>query len=94
MTIPTIEYGGYELRAYSRQTYPPFGDPYAPGQKEFSAVVRIEPNAGQADAVRRYAAPLGGMHVQTEGDAAAAAMQYGKDIIDGKVHAQAILGLQ
>src|SRR5438552_3418054 len=33
MTIHTIEYRGYALRAYSQQIFPPHGDPFAKGPK-------------------------------------------------------------
>jgi hypothetical protein len=52
MTIPTSEYRGYELHAYSQKIFPTYHNPYANGPKQYVAVV-----------------------------------QYGKDIIDGKVQA-------
>jgi hypothetical protein len=42
MAIPIVEYRGYELRAYSQQIFPPHGDPFAKGEKRFSAIVQIE----------------------------------------------------
>ena len=42
MTIHTIEYRGYALRAYSQQIFPPHGDPFAKGPKRFSAIVQID----------------------------------------------------
>jgi len=92
MSIPTMVYHGFEIRAYARQTYPPFGDPYAKGTKRFSAVVRIESLDLREMHAQRYATPLGGMHANNTTDAVEVAMQYGRDIIDGKVHAQQILG--
>jgi hypothetical protein len=92
MTIPTLQYRGHELRAYSHQTFPPFGDPYAPGAKRFAAFVRIDSTEHPAEPGRRYATPLEDAHPETFGDAIEIAMQYGRDIIDGKVHAQQVLG--
>nr|WP_232239140.1 hypothetical protein [Burkholderia oklahomensis] len=42
MTIPTLEYHGHELRAYSQILFPPFGDPHTPGPKRFGSIVRID----------------------------------------------------
>jgi hypothetical protein len=69
MTIPTIEYRGYELRAYSHQVFPLHRDPYAKGRRQFSSFVRIDTVPSR------------------EVDAIELAMQYGKDIVDGKVEA-------
>ncbi|CAB3759977.1 hypothetical protein [Paraburkholderia humisilvae] len=89
MTIPTIEYRGYELRAYSHQEFPLHRDPYAKGPRQFSSVVRIDniqPNAGEP---RRYAT-LFAATPTTASDAIDLAMQYGKDIVDGKVQASGL----
>jgi hypothetical protein len=39
MTIPTIEYRGYEFSTYSRQEFPLHRDPYAKGPRQFSSIV-------------------------------------------------------
>jgi hypothetical protein len=41
MTIPVVQYKGFELRSYSHQAFPIFHDPYASGAKRFSSTVRI-----------------------------------------------------
>ena len=86
MTIPTIEYRGYELRAYSHQEFPLHRDPYAKGARRFSSVVRIEsmqPNVKP----RRYRTVYAETDPANAIDAIDLAMQYGKDIVDGKVQA-------
>jgi hypothetical protein len=87
MTIPTIEYRGYELRAYAHQEFPLHRDPYAKGPRQFSSVVRIDTiQPGDAE-VRRYATLFTTATPTTEGDAIDLAMQYGRDIVDGNVQA-------
>ncbi|MFM0052884.1 hypothetical protein [Caballeronia grimmiae] len=87
MTIATIEYRGYELRAYSHQEFPLHRDPYAKGARRFSSVVRIESMQPGNVKPRRY----GTVYAETDPtnaiDAIDLAMEYGKDIVDGKVHA-------
>ncbi len=85
MIIPTIEYRGHELRAYSHQEFPPHGDPYAKGPRQFSSVVRID--TIPAGEVRRYSTSFSGTSPIRASDAIDLAMQYGKDIVDGKVQA-------
>lgn len=85
MANPTIEYEGYEMRAYSHQIFPPHRDPYAKGPKQFSSFVRIEPIPAGTDKARRYATLLGVPNPTTMDDALDLAMQYGKDIVDGKI---------
>ena len=90
MIIPTATYNGHELRAYARQQFPPFDDPYAKGARRFSSVVRIDtvpPN--DADA-RRYATVFETVSPASFDDAIDLAMKFGKDIIDGKVQATAL----
>jgi len=87
MTIPTIEYGGHELRAYSHQEFPLHRDPYAKGQKRFSSVVRIEGVQPSNVKPRRYGTVFAGANPANTTDAIDLAMQYGKDIVDGKVTA-------
>jgi hypothetical protein len=90
MTIPTIEYRGYELRAYSQQEFPLHRDPYAKGPRQFSSVVRIDTiQPGEATA-RRYATLFTTASPTTAGEAIDLAMQYGKDIVDGKIQASGL----
>lgn len=85
MTIPTIEYKGYELHAYTQKVFPTYHDPYANGPKRYSAIVKIDtiPSSGE----RRYSIPSNGAAPATASDAIDRAMQYGKDIVDGTVKA-------
>ncbi|RDJ99560.1 hypothetical protein [Paraburkholderia lacunae] len=87
MTIPTIEYRGYELRAYSHQVFPLHRDPYAKGPRQFSSIVRIDTIPSSEVKARRYATLFDTVSPTTADDAIELAMQYGKDIIDGKVEA-------
>jgi hypothetical protein len=74
MIIPTTTYHGHELRAYAHQQFPPFGDPYAKGETD----------------VRRYATVFDAISPASFDDAIDLAMQFGKDIVDGKVQATAL----
>jgi hypothetical protein len=85
MAIHTIEYRGYELRAYSQKVFPTFHDPYANGAKRFSSVVNIDSMPSRGG--RRYATRFSGTNPATSRDAVDLAVQYGKDILDGKVQA-------
>lgn len=87
MTIPTIEYRGYELRAYSHQEFPLHRDPYAKGLSRFSSVVRIESIQPSNVKPRRYGTVLAVRDPSNATDAIDLAMHYGKDIVDGKVPA-------
>ncbi|MFM0480752.1 hypothetical protein PQQ81_09500 [Paraburkholderia strydomiana] len=87
MSIPTIEYRGYELRAYSHQVLPLHRDPYAKGPRQFSSFVRIDTIPSSEVKARRYATLLAAVSPATAGAAIDLAMQYGKDIVDGKVKA-------
>ena len=87
MAIPTIEYKGYEMRAYSHQIFPPHRDPYAKGPRQFSSFVRIETIPAGKVKAKRYATLYGALSPTTMDDALDLAMQYGKDIVDGKVQA-------
>lgn len=87
MTIPTIEYRGYVLRAYSQKLFPTYHDPYASGPKKFSSVVFIDSIPPHGDSARRYATPSPAVCPANRGDAIDLAMQYGKSIIDGQVQA-------
>jgi hypothetical protein len=84
MTIPTSEYKGYELRAYSQKVFPTYHNPYTNGPKQYVAVVQIDTipsSGGRRFSLISKAAPA------SAGNAIDLAMQYGKDIIDGKVQA-------
>ncbi|CAE6764626.1 hypothetical protein R69888_03573 [Paraburkholderia haematera] len=84
LTIPTIGYQRYELHAYSRQV---FRDPYANGPRPFSSIVRIDNIPSTEVKALRQAALFDTVSPTTAGDAIDLAMQYGKDIVDGKVPA-------
>jgi hypothetical protein len=81
MTIPTIEYRGYELRAYSQQVFPLHRDPYAKGAKQFSSVVRIDTVPTEDLHARRYSTVFSAASPARASDAIDLAMQYGKDVI-------------
>ena len=85
MTIPSIEYKGYELRAYSQQVFPLHRDPYAKGPRQFSSVVGIDTVPSGGLHVRRYSTLFSAASPIQASDAIDLAMQYGKDIVDGKV---------
>jgi hypothetical protein len=87
MTIPTIEYRGYELRAYSHPEFPLHRDPYAKGPRRFSSVVTVDPIPSAGAKLRRYSTLFGGTGPTTASDAVELAMQFGKDIVDGKAQA-------
>ena len=90
MIIPTTTYNGHELRAYAHQQFPPFGDPYAKGARRFSSVVRIDTIPSNETDVRRYATVYDAVSPASFDDAIDLAMQFGKDIVDGKVQATAL----
>lgn len=87
MTIPTIEYRGYVLRAYSQKLFPTHHDPYAGGPKIFSSTVSIETIPPNATSARRYATPHSVAGSVDNNGAIDLAMQYGKSIIDSQVAA-------
>jgi hypothetical protein len=86
MAIPVIEYKGFELRSYSHQSFPTFHDPYASGAKRFSSTVRIDTIPTREDSAERYSTVYASADPATAADALGLAMQYGKDIIDKKIH--------
>lgn len=90
MTIHTIEYRGFAMRAYSQQIFPPHGDPFAKGAKRFSAIVQIDVIPADSATSKRYSPTLKGDGPGSAEDAIDLAMQYGRDIIDGKVQAGAL----
>jgi hypothetical protein len=94
MTIHTIEYRGYALRAYSQQIFPPHGDPFAKGPKRFSAIVQIDAVPADSATSKRYSPALKGAEPASADDAIELAMQYGRDIIDGKVQAGALYNVR
>jgi hypothetical protein len=90
MIIPITTYNGHELRAYAHQQFPPFDDPYAKGARRFASVVRIDTvPSNEADA-RRYSTVFDGVSPASYDAAINLAMQFGKDIVDGKVQATAL----
>ena len=88
--IPTTTYNGHELRAYAQQQFPPFDDPYAQGARRFSSVVRIDAIPSNETHARRYATVFDAASPASFDDAIDLAMQFGKDIVDGKVQAAAL----
>jgi hypothetical protein len=85
MNISIMRYKGYEFRAYFQQTYPTLHDPYVTGPRRYSSIVRIDTVPSGIDSVRRYATPVVGESPTRAVDAIEQAMQYAKDIVDGKV---------
>lgn len=90
MTIPTIEYRGYVLRAYSQKVFPTYHDPYAGGPKKFSSVVHIDTVPSSGTGAHRYATPSATVCPASSSDAIDMAMEYGKSIIDGKVESTSL----
>jgi len=88
MSIPTLEYKGYELRAYAQQTLPLYRDPYAPGPRQYASVVRIDTIPPGDGTARRYQTDFNGTDPTTAADALDRGMQYARDIVDGKVQAR------
>ncbi|WP_429322499.1 hypothetical protein [Paraburkholderia sp. GAS448] len=84
--IPTIEYKGYVLSAYSTQVFPPHRDPYAKGPRRFSSVVRIDAPLSSGIEPQRNATQYVDADPTQSVDALGLAMQFGKDIIDDKIH--------
>jgi hypothetical protein len=95
MTIPAIEYRGYELRAYFYQKFPSHRDlyakgPRAKGPRRFSSVVRIDTIKPGETKAKRYATLFITASPTTAADAIDLAMQYSNDIVDGNVQASAL----
>jgi hypothetical protein len=65
----------------------PHRDPYAKGPRQFSSFVRIDTIPSDEVKARRHATLSGASSPATMDDAIGIAMQYGKDIVDGKVRA-------
>ena len=87
MLISTLKYKGHELRAYAKKTFPLYLDPYASGQHSYESVVRIDTIPPGDRTRRRYQADFNGADPATASDALDRAMQYARDIVDGKVQA-------
>ncbi|GAB7536832.1 hypothetical protein [Burkholderia sp. 22PA0106] len=87
MTIPTIDYRGHELRAYAQSLFPPLGDPYLPGARRFGSVVRIDTIPSTSAPAMRYRTIFANGEPPTEALALDGAIQFGKDIVDGKITA-------
>jgi hypothetical protein len=90
MIIPTLEYHGHELRAYSQSLFPPFADPHAPGPKRFGSIVRIDTIPATSAIAPRYSTVFLNGAPQTAALALDLAMQFGMDIVDGKIAPAAI----
>jgi hypothetical protein len=90
MTLHAIEYRGFTMRAYSQQVFPPLDDPFAKGAKRFSAIVQIDDVPPDAATSKRYSPTARDANAASAEAAIDAAMQYGRDIIDGKVSAGAL----
>ncbi|UXU89653.1 hypothetical protein [Burkholderia sp. S-53] len=90
MTIPALEYRGRELRFYSQALFPPFGNPHAPGPKRFGSIVRIDTIPATSATAPRYSTIFEHGAPQTAALVLDLAMQFGKDIVDGKIAAVAI----
>jgi hypothetical protein len=88
MTIPTIEYKGFVLRAYSKKIFPTYHDPYASGPKQFTSVVLIDTVPSSGTCARRYSTVFSDSYPPQSSDAIDLAMEYGKNIIDGGVQAK------
>ncbi|HYD95314.1 MAG TPA: hypothetical protein VEC01_08310 [Noviherbaspirillum sp.] len=88
MSIPTLQYKGYALRAYAQRTLPLYRDPYAAGPHRYASVVRIDAIPPGEGIPRRYQAEFKGTDPTTDVDAPERAMQYARDIVDGKVQPQ------
>jgi hypothetical protein len=85
MTIPTCEYKGFVLSAYSTRIFPTHHDPYARGLTKFSSIVRIDSLPPVRIKPQRYATVFMGTPPKSSRAAMDLAMQYGRNIIDGTV---------
>lgn len=87
MTIPTIECRGYELRAYSHQEFPlhrtPTPKARAGSHPSRELTLSRSPERNHAVIQRCSAAQV----PTNASDAVELAMQFGKDIVDGKIQA-------
>jgi len=88
MTVPTSEYKGFVLRAYSKKIFPTYHDPYASGPKQFTSVVLIDTIPTSGKSARRYSTAFSNNYPAQSSDAIDLAMEYGKNIIDGRVQAK------
>src|ERR1700737_4078723 len=59
MSIPSIEYRGYELRAYAHREFPLHRHPYAKSPRQFSSIVTIVPIAPTGITAARYSTVFG-----------------------------------
>lgn len=87
MSIPTTEYKGFKLSAYSHKIFPTYRDPYANGPKQFSSVVMIDTIPSSGIHARRYSTVFPDTYPSQSSAAIDLALQYGKDILDGKAQA-------
>lgn len=87
MPITTLRYKGHELRAYAQKTFPLYLDPDASGTHRYESVVRIDTIPPGDRTARRYQTEFNGTDPTTADDALDRAIQYARDIVDGKVQA-------
>lgn len=85
MATSTLKYKGHELRAYAQKTFPLYLDPYASGPHRYESVVRIDTIPPGDGTGQRYQADFNGADPTNATDALDRAIQYARDIIDGKV---------
>lgn len=87
MPTATLRYKGHQLRAYAHRMFLPHLDPYASGTLRYESVVRIDTIPSGDGTCRRYQTDFNGADPGTTSDALELAMQYARDIVDGKVQA-------
>jgi hypothetical protein len=85
MPIPSTEYRNHELRAYAYQEFPTHHNPFALGARRFTSVVRVSDLVDNDANASRYLVPAEGHEPPSAEDAIALAMEYGRNIVDGKV---------
>lgn len=90
MTTCTLQYRGHELRGSSVQVFPAPGNPFATGPKQFTSIVQIDLIPSGCALPRRYRTQFDNDNPVSAAEALDLAMQYGKDIVDGKVQARGL----
>jgi hypothetical protein len=90
MTIACTHYKDHELRAYSKQEFPLYRDPYAGGARRFSAVVRINSDISPDEPEARYRVAFAGDAPDSADTATSLAVEFGKAILDGTVKANVL----
>lgn len=86
MTIPVIQYKGFELRSHSSQVFPSFHDPHASGVKRFASIVRIDTLPLCVVSTKRYSTACAGIDRASAVHALSLAMQYGENITNSEMH--------